>query len=132
MDGRESKQTTGQKDPGVEDERPQLTNSCSSLTVAGPSGSDAGCAPVTEEIARLQLILQDALRQGANSNPPVTGEADLGLLECGGHDLLNMEQRDWEPLPKRLVNDSGAGETVIPKRWLPAHPIQQSPGQGRD
>ena len=39
-----------------------------------------------------------------------------------------MTQSDWVPLPKPLVVDSGAGETVMPSDWLPAHPVTESAG----
>ena len=56
----------------------------------------------------------------------------MQLLEKGGADLLNLEQTEWVPFPKPLVIDSGAGETVMPASWMQAHPIEASPGQGKD
>ena len=46
--------------------------------------------------------------------------------------MLNVEQVDWEPLPKPLVIVPGAGETVMPSSWCTAPPLEQSPGHGRD
>ena len=51
----------------------------------------------------------------------------LGILEKGGIDVCKLEQTDWIELPKPVVVDSGAGETVMPEDWLPAHEIRESP-----
>ena len=48
------------------------------------------------------------------------------LLEKG--ELHNLEGQDWAPLPKPMVVDSGAGETVLPSSWLPEHPTEESVG----
>ena len=53
---------------------------------------------------------------------------DLNILEKGGVELCELEQTEWVPLPKPLVIDSGAGETVIPTSWLQAHRVRDSPG----
>ena len=34
----------------------------------------------------------------------------------------------WAPLPKPLIVDSGAGETVMPVDWLTMHPLTESDG----
>ena len=52
----------------------------------------------------------------------------LGILEKCGTDLCKITQPQWAPLPKALVVDSGAGETVLPSEWLPAHDVAESPG----
>ena len=33
-------------------------------------------------------------------------------------------------MPRLLVIDSGAGETVLPKEWCLSHPVADSPGKG--
>ena len=94
-----------------------------------------GSAPTTDEKADANFNLEDAMRQGDKSKLTV-GEArgrwssgkSLDLFEKGGSDVLAFEQRDWETLPKPMVVDSGAGETVIPSDWLPAHTLHQSVG----
>ena len=43
-------------------------------------------------------------------------------------ELQNLQGRDWTPLPKPMVVDSGAGETVLPSSWLPEHPTEESIG----
>ena len=48
------------------------------------------------------------------------------------HILLTVERANEEPHPRRLVIDSGAGETVMPSSWCHAHPIEDRPGKGRD
>lgn len=45
---------------------------------------------------------------------------------------MQIEQKDWKPLPKPFVIDSGAGETVVPTDWCKAHAIQPSAGLGKD
>ena len=52
----------------------------------------------------------------------------LGLFERGNVELCEMSHSQWAPLPQPLVVDSGAGETVIPSEWLPAHPTRESAG----
>jgi hypothetical protein len=87
-----------------------------------PSGSALGRAPSTDETARASYRLEDAERPGSNSKP-------VALFELGNRSNLdNIEQKEWEPLPRPLVIDSGAGETVIPNNWFIAHPTVLSPG----
>ena len=46
--------------------------------------------------------------------------ADINFFEKG-----ELQQNTWAPLPKALVVDSGAGETVIPVDWLTKSPMVQ-------
>ena len=39
-----------------------------------------------------------------------------------------MEEQEWKLLPRPLVIDSGAAETVMPSDWFPDHATQESPG----
>ena len=41
-------------------------------------------------------------------------DADINFFEKGITDLCELQQSTWAPLPKLLVVDSGAGETVMP------------------
>ena len=94
---------------------------CAPQTV-DPSVSTMGRAPGTDEIARANYMIEDAERQGSNSKP-------VDLFELGGERSLNeIEQQEWVPLPRPLVIDSGAGETVIPRQWFSAHPLEPSAG----
>ena len=43
------------------------------------------------------------------------------LFEKGNTDLCELQQNTWAPLPKPLVVDSGAGETVMPVGCLTKH-----------
>ena len=52
----------------------------------------------------------------------------LNILEKGTSDLCDFAQKQWVTLPKPLVVDSGAGETVIPAEWLQSHPTKESAG----
>ncbi len=70
-----------------------------------------------------QLQQQQRMRR-----PQQQQQQALNMLEKGGVELCEFQQMEWVPLPKPLVIDSGAGETVIPTDWLPAHPTQESPG----
>ena len=45
-------------------------------------------------------------------------DADINFFEKGNTDLCELQQNTWAPLPKPLVVDSGAGETVMPVDWL--------------
>ena len=56
----------------------------------------------------------------------------LGILEKGGINVLELEQTDWIELPKPVVIDSGASETVMPEDWLPTHEIRESPGSKKN
>jgi hypothetical protein len=66
------------------------------------------------------------------------GEGDQGPdAEGRGIDMLekheeksidNFNNDKWEPMPRPLVIDSGAAETVIPSEWFPLHDIQESQG----
>ena len=40
--------------------------------------------------------------------------ADINFFEKGNTDLCELQQNTWAPLPKPLVVDAGAGETVMP------------------
>ena len=54
------------------------------------------------------------------------------MLEKGSRDLCGLSATEWTPLPKPLVIDSGAGETVIPIERLPNHPTRESEGSRND
>ena len=53
-------------------------------------------------------------------------DADINFFEKGNTDLCELHQNTWAPLPKPLVVDSGAGETVMPVDWLISHPLTES------
>ena len=55
-------------------------------------------------------------------------DADINFFEKGNADLCELQQNTWAPLPKLLVVDSGAGETVMPVDWLTSHPLTESDG----
>ena len=55
-------------------------------------------------------------------------DADINFFEKGNTDLCELQQNTWAPLPKPLVVDSGAGETVMPVDWLTSHPLTESDG----
>ena len=54
--------------------------------------------------------------------------ANINFFEKGNGDLCELQQNTWAPLPKPLVVDSGAGETVMPVDWLTNHPLTESDG----
>ena len=56
----------------------------------------------------------------------------MNVLEKGNRELHKVSQSDWVPLPKPIVVDSGAGETVMPVDWLPAHPVRESSGSKKN
>ena len=113
-------------------------------------------APGTDEPARTRNNDEDAEGQVAKAKTPRTEEerknaaqkgrwrrkleaksADaltgngkqVALFEIGGQTSLNeIEQNTWQPLPRPMVVDSGAGATVMPKDWCMAHAIKDSPG----
>ena len=55
-------------------------------------------------------------------------DADINFFEKGNTDLCELQQNTWAPMPKPLVVDSGAGETVMPEVWLTKHPLTESDG----
>ena len=57
-------------------------------------------------------------------------DANINFFEKGNTDLCELQQNTWAPLPlpKPLVVDSGAGETVMPVDWLTNHPLKESDG----
>ena len=55
-------------------------------------------------------------------------DADINFFEKGNTDLCELQQNTWAPLPKPLVVDSGAGETVMPVDCLTSHPLTESDG----
>ena len=55
-------------------------------------------------------------------------DADINFFEKGNTDLNELQQNTWAPLPKPLVVDSGAGETVMPVDWLTSHPLTECDG----
>lgn len=56
----------------------------------------------------------------------------MHLFEKANLELCEFAQTEWVPLPKPLVVDSGAGETVIPNDCLPQHPTKASVGSNSD
>ena len=40
----------------------------------------------------------------------------------------SVNEYEWEHMPRPLVIDSGAAETVIPTEWFPLHGVQESHG----
>ena len=121
-----------------------------------PMRSILDWAPGTDEQARTRNHDEDAEGQGAKAKPPRTEEEKestvqrgrwrrklkvekedeakndgkpVALFEIGGQTSLNeIEQNNWQPLPRPMVVDSGAGATVMPKDWCMAHAIKDSPG----
>ena len=63
-----------------------------------------------------------------NGVPSANCASFVGLLEKTSVGLGNLGAGEWQELPKPLVIDSGAGETVMPKTWLPSYPVEPSPG----
>ena len=59
---------------------------------------------------------------------PSLTDADLNFSERGNSDLCELQQNTWAPLPKPLIVDSSAGETVMPVDWLTSHPLTESDG----
>ena len=55
-------------------------------------------------------------------------DADINFFKKGNTDLCELQQNTWAPLPKPLVVDSGAGETVLPVDWLTSHRLTESDG----
>ena len=55
-------------------------------------------------------------------------DAGINFFEKGNTDLCELQQNTWAPLPKPLVVDSGAGETVMLVDWLTSHPLTESDG----
>ena len=55
-------------------------------------------------------------------------DADINFFEKGTTGLCELQQNTWAPLPKPLVVDSGAGETVMLVDWLTSHPLTESDG----
>ena len=53
-------------------------------------------------------------------------DADINFFENGNTDLCELQQNTWGPLPKPLVVDSGAGETIMPVDWLTSHSLTES------
>ena len=53
-------------------------------------------------------------------------DADINFFEKGNANLCDLQQNTWAPLPKPLVVDSRAGETVMPVDWLTSHPLTES------
>ena len=60
--------------------------------------------------------------------PETKVELGMNLFEKGNTELCEFTQNAWVPLPKPLVVDSGAGETVMPSDWFTTHPITESDG----
>ena len=139
-----------EKDPGempweefMEDfrkSRPELNEFLQQYMMrhAGPNGSSADSS-LTADDGRWAVKDEDAMEGARQSRNPSDAErredegekvsSGISLFEVGQTAELNdIEQPDWMPLPKPLVVDSGAGETVIPRGWLVAHPVKDSPG----
>ena len=53
-------------------------------------------------------------------------DADINFFEKVNTDLCELQQNTWAPLPKPLVVDSEAGESVMPVDWLTNHPLTES------
>ena len=55
-------------------------------------------------------------------------DADINFFEKGNTDLCELQQNTCAPVPKSLVVDSRAGETVMPLGWLTNHLLTESDG----
>ena len=55
-------------------------------------------------------------------------DAGINFFEKGNTDLCELQQNAWAPLPKPLIIDSGAGETVMPVDWLTSHLLTEADG----
>ena len=55
-------------------------------------------------------------------------DADINFFEKGTRTCATSKKNTWAPLPKPLVVDSGAGETVMLVDWLTSHPLTESDG----
>ena len=93
-------------------------------------------APSTDEQACTRSQEEHAQRHGAKAKPPGEvgqwkGRLGISVLDVhrgGGAGINEIEQNGWEPMPRPLVVDSGAGETVLPENWCKAYALEKSPG----
>ena len=67
-----------------------------------------------------------SLHQEASERFSSLTDADINFFEKVKTDQCELQQHAWETLPKPLVFDSGAGETVKPADWLTNHPLTES------
>ena len=58
--------------------------------------------------------------------------ADVNFFEEKNTDLCELQQSTWAPLPKSLVVDPGAGDTVMPTDWLTNHLLTESGSRAHD
>ena len=52
----------------------------------------------------------------------------VNVLERHGDKCLDSMDQSWAPMPRALVIDSGAAETVMPSDWFPNHEVKESAG----
>ena len=66
-------------------------------------------------------------QKGADVRP-----RSLNMLEKHEEkNIDNVSEDAWEAMPRPLVIDSGAAETVITAEWFPLHDVQESHGYKR-
>ena len=88
------------------------------MHVPGKSYADA---------TRFNVLIDGELDDSADVEE--TNEVKLmSVLERENRELHEVSQSEWVALPKPIIVDSGAGETVMPVDWLPSHPAKESYG----
>ena len=66
--------------------------------------------------------------EGRRKDPNLAGMLLSSSVES--EPLCEMAS-EWTPMPKPLVVDSGAAETIIPRLWFPSHKTAESEGSKR-
>ena len=79
----------------------------------------------TMSVTNVVVVRLVALSGSEREIYPPRSQVYVFQLDRCRHEL---QQNTWAPLPKSLVVDSGAGETVMPVDWLTNHPLTESDG----
>ena len=73
------------------------------------------------------MLIEKTHRQKGHCQNQAPMRALLVLLEKARRPEVNsMTSGGWQSLPKPMVVDSGAGETVLPSGWFKDHPTHVS------
>ena len=67
----------------------------------------------------------DSRRRRRTPNRKIESDAVNILEKHCDKNINSVEDRLWEPMPRALVIDSGAAETVMPSDWFPKHEVKE-------
>lgn len=86
--------------------------------------------PATARRAIRALKLKEAYNEHCDcmKQACMPTNSGINLFEKHGDKAIDNVENAWMPMPRPLVIDSGAAETVIPNNWFTNHKVEESAG----